>query len=40
MEKCNLCKENDADKKGSHIVPHFLLKRIENIEGKLDVIMK
>lgn len=34
MEKCNLCKENDADKKGSHIVPHFLLKRIENIEGK------
>lgn len=34
MDKCNLCKINDADKKGSHIVPHFLLKRIENIEGK------
>lgn len=26
----------DADKKGSHIVPHFLLKRIENIDGKVD----
>lgn len=36
MDKCNLCKKNDADKKGSHIVPHFLLKRIENIDGKTD----
>jgi hypothetical protein len=36
MTKCNLCKINDADKKGSHIVPHFLLKRIENIDGKTD----
>lgn len=34
MEKCKICKKNDADKKGSHIVPHFLLKRIENIDGK------
>lgn len=34
MTKCILCKEKDADKKGSHIVPHFLLKRIENVEGK------
>jgi hypothetical protein len=34
MDKCNLCYKNNADKKGSHIVPHFLLKRIENIEGK------
>lgn len=34
MDKCNLCKKNDANKTGSHIVPHFLLKRIENIEGK------
>ncbi|MBK6266080.1 hypothetical protein JKA74_13635 [Marivirga sp. S37H4] len=34
MENCLLCKENPADKKGSHIVPHFLLKRIENVEGK------
>jgi hypothetical protein len=31
---CRLCLQNNADKKGSHIVPHFLLKRIENIEGK------
>jgi len=34
MEKCKLCNTRDADKKGSHIVPHLLLKRIENIEGK------
>lgn len=34
MEKCKLCREKPADKKGSHIVPHFLLKRIENVEGK------
>jgi hypothetical protein len=34
MAKCLLCKDKDADKKGSHIVPHFLLKRIENVEGK------
>lgn len=33
-QQCQLCKEAEADKKGSHIVPHFLLKRIENIEGK------
>jgi hypothetical protein len=31
---CRLCHKKEADKKGSHIVPHFLLKRIENIEGK------
>jgi len=34
MNKCKLCKNKIADKKGSHIVSHFLLKRIENIEGK------
>lgn len=34
MNKCKLCDKNEADKKGSHIVPHFLLKRIENIEKK------
>lgn len=34
MENCKLCKEKLAEKKGSHIVPHFLLKRIENIDGK------
>lgn len=34
MSKCRLCNLNEADKTGSHIVPHFLLKRIENIKGK------
>lgn len=33
-KKCLLCKTNNADKSGSHIVPSFLLKRIENIIGK------
>lgn len=32
---CRLCKINPADKTGSHIVPHFLLKRIDNIDGKI-----
>lgn len=31
---CKLCGKEEADKKGSHIVPHFLLKRIINVEGK------
>ena len=31
---CRLCGKEQADKKGSHIVPHFLLKRVINIEGK------
>lgn len=34
MEKCLLCKNNDADKTGSHIIPHFLSKRIDNEEGE------
>jgi hypothetical protein len=34
MENCLLCNNKKAYKKGSHIVPHFLLKRIENVEGK------
>ncbi|WDO12758.1 hypothetical protein MH928_15725 [Flavobacterium sp. WW92] len=33
MKKCKLCITLKADKKGSHIVPHFLLKRIDNQEG-------
>jgi hypothetical protein len=36
MDICKLCKIKKADKKGSHLVPHFLLKLIENIDGKLD----
>lgn len=34
MENCRLCRAKVADKKGSHIIPHFLLKRIENVDGK------
>jgi len=34
MIKCRLCNTKIADKKGSHIIPHFLLKRIENIDGR------
>ena len=34
MDKCSLCKVKDADKTGSHIVPHFLLKLVDSVEGK------
>lgn len=34
MNNCKLCKKKEGNKKGSHIVPHFLLKKIENIKGK------
>ena len=34
MRNCLLCNENPADKKGSHIVPHFLSKRIDNEPGQ------
>lgn len=33
MKKCLLCHEREADKTGSHIVPHFLMKRIDNQIG-------
>lgn len=36
MKKCSLCKKNDADQTGSHIVPHFLMKLIDNIEGNTE----
>lgn len=32
-ENCLLCRALPADKKGSHIIPHFLLKKIENVDG-------
>jgi hypothetical protein len=32
--KCLLCKENEADKKGSHIIPHFLLETLINYDGR------
>lgn len=35
MSKCLLCRKNDADKTGSHIIPSFLMKRI-NGDGKRD----
>lgn len=34
MGKCLICNLNEADKKGSHIVPHFLVKRIDSESGK------
>ena len=36
MEKCSLCKVNDANQTGSHIVPHFLMKLIDNVDGKTE----
>lgn len=34
MKNCLICKINIADKKGSHIIPHFILKRILNDVGE------
>ncbi len=34
MKNCKICNKNPANKKGSHIVPHFLLKRIINVKGQ------
>src|SRR5512145_500874 len=34
MDKCKLCNKDDADKTGSHIVPYFLMKMIDNERGK------
>ncbi len=36
MDNCKLCKNRLADKTGSHIIPHFLLKRIDNEIGKAE----
>lgn len=33
MKNCLLCKSHPADKTGSHIIPFFLLKRIDNEVG-------
>ena len=33
MEKCLLCQERGAIKKGSHIIPSFFMKRINSIDG-------
>lgn len=34
MAKCKLCKTNEATQTGSHIIPSFLMKRVDNVEGK------
>lgn len=36
MKQCLLCQNKDADNTGSHVVPHFLLKRIFNEEFAKD----
>ena len=33
MPKCLLCREREANKKGSHIIPSFLMKRINSMDG-------
>jgi hypothetical protein len=33
MKNCLICNKIPANKTGSHIIPHFLLKRIDNEEG-------
>jgi hypothetical protein len=30
---CNLCKTNEAMQTGSHIIPSFLMKRVDNVAG-------
>ena len=35
MNNCLLCQQHETDKTGSHIIPSFLMKRI-NGEGKRD----
>lgn len=34
MDNCKLCLQNEADETGSHLIPHLLLKRVVNVEGK------
>jgi hypothetical protein len=31
--KCKLCQENEATQTGSHLIPSFLMKRIDNVAG-------
>lgn len=35
MPTCALCLLKEADKKGSHLVPHFLMKTVDNIDDKI-----
>jgi len=34
MAICKLCKINEATQTGSHIIPSFLMKRVDNVAGK------
>ena len=34
MKQCYLCKNSIANKKNSHIIPHFLIQSMINVEGK------
>jgi hypothetical protein len=34
MNNCKLCVVKKADETGSHLIPHFLLKRVVNVQGK------
>lgn len=33
MSICKLCKKNEATQTGSHIIPSFLMKRVDNVAG-------
>jgi len=35
MPKCKICIEREANQTGSHIIPHFLDKRIVNVDGDI-----
>ena len=34
MKLCALCLQNEADKKVSHLIPHFLIKAVDNVDGR------
>jgi hypothetical protein len=36
MKPCYLCNKNKADKTGSHMIPHFLMKRVDHDYGETD----
>ena len=34
MPNCALCQQREADKTGSHLVPFFLMRTIDNVDNK------
>jgi hypothetical protein len=36
MATCTLCHQRDADKTGSHLVPFFLMRTVDNVDGRKD----